>query len=1346
MPDNERHVEISLELNPEGIKEGLQQSESILQEGLQRLNALQSEQTADLSSFIPTPAEHSFPGSTVAPFGTAAGSSGNMPGIPQPSFFEGFNVSPPPPEVVAPSMPNPQPDASGGGRLDELNQRLNIIQQMAQRSPDVARANLNRLQVQALNASLKEPDRAGDYQDLIDAIRQLSGTVREDSKKKDSSNEFLHWLRANAGMQLGGQVVNNLQQGRVFSAIGGGLGGMLGLIGGPGGMAIGSAIGTSIGGFIEGLAGGAQGAREYEKRATDIAGQFGNFGELAFLRDYNQGGRYGFKAEETLGMYDTLRQSRVIDDAREGTPLIGALQELTRVLGLNAEATTKLYSGYITTGGSRGEGGLREYFADVVGGAIESGFESNVDQYAEIMNSARAQVVQQSGQGISDRAFDMLQDVFTNLTGTRSETSELLRLNPQMAQGALGTYMAMGGTTDPYGLGAGLLRLAGVQEGQLDRRFTSGEQQVDNAAKALDFLNDRMIEMSGMSREDFQQRATSDPNFVQSQFQSNVALQRQVGDFLLPGLLGRQATAQDIRSFEQLANVAAANGGQLPTGGEPGSARVNELLAQLSQTPADAARQAEAERHNKQMEVMSHFQGLMTRTDQWMADIYGWIAENVNLDAIEDNIIKVMDWVEDGVVKITEMSEAVSEWVKDNNILGKVSDGVDIVIDLIRGMVQGVAQWFSDMQNEPIQTALETTVGAGRVGLNVLGAMVPGVGGAIAGANWLVRRIRGTDTDDEFNDTPPGGVIATESYNTFRFAPGDIVQARRGVPQPGGRESTATLDDINMVLMDFLGLKTQQHKEVLDAGDLLQETQDKSLELLSLVQQDSDEQTSKLLPEMLQQQAALIEEGKISNQLLNIINENLPILGQMIAGVKDAIASLHDVMGGAMGGILSGASGTGGGAFASGLFTGPAGSIGIGTGYHLDTKFSRDLSWEEIAQRFDQMAIAYAEQNRRIEFSNTGVAGQIYDPDMPLEEKIQLLQQANAAHSHSVHQDWYSFDYFIPMEGDSRHGRSAEGAEVMLPVIPGGRVEYGSAGDYGNYARIYDAEGNLIIKSGHGDDRRALPQGQAFPDIPIAATATGPAPTGLNARGQENYQYLQDPRVRAFLASIRYGEGTYGEAGYRTQFGGGTFSDMSRHPDEVIAAGGYHSSAAGAYQFLTPTWDQVAAELGLNSFDPLSQDIAAIELIRDRGALDAVLAGDTTTAWHQVAHEWASMPQRDGSSAYGQPVKSHAELMRIYNQSLQGGGPQFSTGPSPSAAGFAGEAAGSSAIPEFRRYQPSNNIQASINVNVTATGADASTVRQAALEGTQAATDEFERRWRQDENPRNDDFRNPMFA
>ena len=92
--------------------------------------------------------------------------------------------------------------------------------------------------------------------------------------------------------------------------------------------------------------------------------------------------------------------------------------------------------------------------------------------------------------------------------------------------------------------------------------------------------------------------------------------------------------------------------------------------------------------------------------------------------------------------------------------------------------------------------------------------------------------------------------------------------------------------------------------------------------------------------------------------------------------------------------------------------------------------------------------------------------------------------------------------------------------------------------------------------------------------------------------------------LRAFLYMIRHCEGTAGENGYRTQFGGGLFDSFADHPRQAITRtlGGkpITSTAAGAYQFLARTWDECAKALGLPDFSPASQDAAATFLINQR--------------------------------------------------------------------------------------------------------------------------------------------------
>jgi len=132
----------------------------------------------------------------------------------------------------------------------------------------------------------------------------------------------------------------------------------------------------------------------------------------------------------------------------------------------------------------------------------------------------------------------------------------------------------------------------------------------------------------------------------------------------------------------------------------------------------------------------------------------------------------------------------------------------------------------------------------------------------------------------------------------------------------------------------------------------------------------------------------------------------------------------------------------------------------------------------------------------------------------------------------------------------------------------------------------------------------------------------------------------------AFLWMIRINEGTADNNGYSTLVGGGQFDSFADHPRVLVALPrlGIKSSAAGAYQILRRTWDEVAKGLGLPDFSPQSQDRAAVKLIRQRGALGDVRAGRFGAAVEKCRKEWASLP----GAGYGQHKNNLAYLQSAY--------------------------------------------------------------------------------------------------
>ncbi len=170
-------------------------------------------------------------------------------------------------------------------------------------------------------------------------------------------------------------------------------------------------------------------------------------------------------------------------------------------------------------------------------------------------------------------------------------------------------------------------------------------------------------------------------------------------------------------------------------------------------------------------------------------------------------------------------------------------------------------------------------------------------------------------------------------------------------------------------------------------------------------------------------------------------------------------------------------------------------------------------------------------------------------------------------------------------------------------------------------------------------------------------------------RRAENEKYLENRNVWAALQTISQSEGTNGNyqlAVYGTVKSSPVFPQLvgrkgtkenpvllphlRQYPRLLVAfnSKGEESSAVGKYQILRKTYAGAAATMGLTDFSEKTQDLLAVELMRQRGAIPFLLNGDIKTALDKIKHEWASI----AGAGYGQGEHSIATLEKWFNDAV----------------------------------------------------------------------------------------------
>lgn len=159
-----------------------------------------------------------------------------------------------------------------------------------------------------------------------------------------------------------------------------------------------------------------------------------------------------------------------------------------------------------------------------------------------------------------------------------------------------------------------------------------------------------------------------------------------------------------------------------------------------------------------------------------------------------------------------------------------------------------------------------------------------------------------------------------------------------------------------------------------------------------------------------------------------------------------------------------------------------------------------------------------------------------------------------------------------------------------------------------------------------------------------------------------------NPDVVRFLDLIAFSEGTSTHlltrnSGYDVivtgcvpagEVGLETFTDYSDHPfargrrSKVIklpAIPANMSSASGRYQLELKWWRAYKASIMLKDFSPLSQDLVALQQMKERHAISLINSGHIDTAIEACANIWASFPGNN----YGQGGHSMETLMAKFD-------------------------------------------------------------------------------------------------
>jgi lysozyme len=132
---------------------------------------------------------------------------------------------------------------------------------------------------------------------------------------------------------------------------------------------------------------------------------------------------------------------------------------------------------------------------------------------------------------------------------------------------------------------------------------------------------------------------------------------------------------------------------------------------------------------------------------------------------------------------------------------------------------------------------------------------------------------------------------------------------------------------------------------------------------------------------------------------------------------------------------------------------------------------------------------------------------------------------------------------------------------------------------------------------------------------------------------------MSNPEVFALMQAISAGEGDYQTLNGGAQFNGWQYPRCANR-------------AAGAYQIVPGTYDQLSEQLGLMDFSVDTQDIMAAHLIAQARAVEPLLRGDLPGAIARLRGTWPSLPGGSQQNAIPSVFQARydANLRRLLGQ------------------------------------------------------------------------------------------------